>query len=81
MTIAQYLPRWLRSKLRKAAPQNVASVSKKDRQALPTVPIPEPPPKQVPDEDAALRFRIYWRMQRRNGGENCEGWKGPRPQG
>ena len=62
MTIAQYLPQWLRSRVRKPAPQKVASLSKKDRQALPTVPAPQQTPNQVQDDDIPHRFRIYWRM-------------------
>jgi hypothetical protein len=62
MTIAQYLPQWLRSRLQKPAPQKIVGLSNKDRQALPTVPKPQQPPNQVQDDDIPHRFRIYWRM-------------------
>ena len=62
MTIAQYLPQWLRSRFRKPAPQNVVSVSKKDRQFLPTLPKPQRPPVRLQDDDSPPGFRIYWRM-------------------
>ncbi len=62
MTIAQYLPQWLRSRLLKPAPPKARSPSKKDRQVLPTLPKAAPPPVRPEDEEAALRFRIYWRM-------------------
>ena len=59
MTIAQYLPRWLRGRLQSPAPQKAKAASKKDRQALPTLPRAATP---VDDDGAPLRFRIYWRM-------------------
>jgi hypothetical protein len=62
MTIAQYLPQWLQSRLRKPAPQKVASLSKKDRQALPTLPKPQRPPIRFQDDDSPPGYRINWRM-------------------
>jgi hypothetical protein len=62
MTIAQYLPRWLRNRFQKPGSQNARIPSKKDRQILPTVPKPQPPPSPPQDDDGPLRFRIYWRM-------------------
>jgi hypothetical protein len=62
MTIAQYLPQWLRAKLQRPASQHVRIPGKKDRQALPTVPKPERPPVRLQDDESADRFRIYWRM-------------------
>ena len=62
MTIAQYLPQWLRSRWRKPAPQKAPMLGKKDRQVLPTVKKAAPPPFQAEDELAQARFRIYWRM-------------------
>ncbi len=62
MTIAQYLPQWLRSRLHKPSPRKVEVRSKKDRQALPTLPKPPRPPSQLDADGAPLRFRVYWRM-------------------
>ncbi len=62
MTIAQYLPQWLRSRLLKPAPPKARRLSKKDRQALPTLPTAAAPLVRPQDEEAALRFRVYWRM-------------------
>ncbi len=59
MTIAQYLPRWLQSRLHKPAPQKANILGKKDRQALPTLPNPLPPPNQLDADGALLRFRVY----------------------
>ena len=38
MTIIQYLPRWLRTRLPKPAQPKPTTASKKDRQVLPTLP-------------------------------------------
>jgi hypothetical protein len=62
MTIAQYLPQWLRNRLLRPAPPKATNRSKKDRQILPTLRKAPPPPVRLADEDSALRFRIYWRM-------------------
>jgi hypothetical protein len=62
MTIAQYLPQWLRSKLQKPATQNTSIPGKEDRQILPTMPKPQRPPVRFQDDDSSNRFRIYWRM-------------------
>ncbi len=62
MTIAQYLPRWLQSRLRKPAPPKAKVPGKKDWQVLPTVAKPPRPLPQLDDDGAPLRFRIYWRM-------------------
>ncbi len=62
MTIAQHLPRWLQSRLHKPALQRAKVPSKKDRQALPVLSKPLPPPSQLDADGAPLRFRVYWRM-------------------
>jgi len=62
MTIAQYLPQWLRNRWRRPASWSGRVLSKKDRQVLPTVPKSPRPPSQLDDDGAPLRFRIYWRM-------------------
>ncbi len=65
MIIAQYLPQWLRSRLRKPAPQNVTNVNKKDRQVLPTL---------TPLSRATTRSRHaddrYWLLWRNQPGKN-----------
>ena len=38
MTIAQYLPQWLRNRFTKPAPPKPTTATKKDRQVLPTLP-------------------------------------------
>jgi hypothetical protein len=62
MTIAQCLPRWLRSRLRKPVPQKFTTVNKKDRQVLPTLPKPEPSPIRWQDDDSPAGYRILWRL-------------------
>ena len=62
MTIAQYIPQWLRNRLQKPAPQQLKTVAKKDRQVLPVLPKPKGPPTLWQDDDGEARFRIYWRM-------------------
>ena len=62
MTIAQYLPRWLQSRLHKSVSRKGKIASKKDRQVLPTVPKAQTRSSQLDDDGAPLRFRVYWRM-------------------
>jgi hypothetical protein len=62
MTIAQYLPQWLRSRWPKPVPQKDRRLSKKDRQVIPAVPKPERSPARPQNDDSSERFRIYWRM-------------------
>jgi hypothetical protein len=44
MTIAQYLPQWLRSRLQKPELPKPTTASKNDRQVLPTLPSAKRPP-------------------------------------
>jgi hypothetical protein len=62
MTIAQCLPRWLRSRLQRPVPQKLTTVNKKDRQVLPTLPKPERPPTRWQDDDSPAGYRILWRL-------------------
>jgi hypothetical protein len=62
MTIARYVPQWLRSRWNEPAPQKPKSTNKKVRQVLPVLPTPQPLPTNTEDEERAARFRIYWRM-------------------
>jgi hypothetical protein len=61
MTMTQYLPRWLRSRLRKPATQKVVRRSKKDRQALPTLSNLNQPSTLLQDDQSPAGFRILWR--------------------
>jgi len=60
MTIAQYLPKWLRGRFRKPAPQNVTSRSKKDWQVLPTLPKSKRPSVLFQDDQSRAGCRILW---------------------
>jgi hypothetical protein len=62
MTIAQYVPQWLRNRLQKPAPPKLKTVNKKDRQVLPTLPKPERLPPRFQDDDSPPGYRIVWRM-------------------
>jgi hypothetical protein len=62
MTIAQYLPQWLRRRWGKPPPPKARNISKKDRPALPTVPKSAGADPRADDEANIARFRIYWRM-------------------
>jgi hypothetical protein len=62
MTIAQYIPPWLRSRLPKPAPQKIKILSKKDRQILPTIPNPNRASIRLQDDDSPPGYRILWRM-------------------
>ena len=62
MTIVQYLPQWLRNRWQKPTPQNAQTVSKKNRQVLPTLPRPKCPPIPWQDDDSPPGYPIYWRM-------------------
>ena len=62
MTFAPYIPRWLRNRLHKPAPQKLKTVAKKDRQVLPVLLKPKGPPTLWQDDAGEARFRIYWRM-------------------
>ncbi len=61
-TLIQYIPKWLRVRLQKPPKPKLRTISKKDRQVLPTLAKPPRPPNSVDDDGAPLRFRVYWRM-------------------
>lgn len=61
MTITQYLPQWLRRGSRKRAPKIARALSKKQRQALPTLPQSARPPARFQDDDSPPGYRINWR--------------------
>jgi hypothetical protein len=61
MTIAQYLPQWLRSRSPKPAPRKLKTGTKKDRQVLPTL------PKQThsvifSQDSSPVGYRVLWRL-------------------
>jgi hypothetical protein len=61
MTIAQCLPQWLRSRSQKPAPRKLKTVTKKDRQVLPTL------PKQThsvifSQDSSPAGYRVLWRL-------------------
>jgi hypothetical protein len=61
MTIAQYVPQWLRNRLSKPAPPKPTTANKKDRQVLPIL------PKQsrsliFSQDDSPAGYRVLWRL-------------------
>jgi len=61
MKIAQYLPTWLRSRVRKPAPQNVAMLNKKERQILPKLPKTGCVPVPLKN-DRSGGYHLLWRL-------------------
>jgi hypothetical protein len=60
-TIVQYVPKWLRARLQKPTQPKLRTVSKKDRQVLPTL------PKQsrsviFSQDDSPAGYRVLWRL-------------------
>jgi hypothetical protein len=60
-TIVQYVPKWLRVRLQKPAQPKTKTVSKKDRQVLPTL------PKQrhsfsLSQDDSPPGYRVLWKL-------------------
>jgi hypothetical protein len=60
-TIVQYVPKWLRVRLQKPAQPKSRTVSKKDRQVLPTL------PKQsrsviFSQDDCPAGYRVLWKL-------------------
>jgi hypothetical protein len=60
-TIVQYLPKWLQARLQKPAQPKSKTVSKKDRQVLPTL------PKQsrsviFSQDDSPVGYRVLWKL-------------------
>jgi hypothetical protein len=62
VTIVQYVPKWLRSRFQKPAPQNVPKLSKKDRQVLPTLPSLKRTSILFKDDQDPAVFLILWRL-------------------
>ena len=60
-TIVQYVPKWLRVRLQKPTQPKPKTISKKDRQVLPTL------PKQTrsvifSQDDSPAGYRVLWRL-------------------
>jgi hypothetical protein len=62
MTIAQYLPQWLRSKLQKPAPPDAENLTKKNRQVLPTVSKPDHAVIRSQVDESRPAERWLWRI-------------------
>jgi hypothetical protein len=62
MTMTQYLPKWLRGRLRKPAPQKVTRLSKKARQVLHTLPSLKQSSTEFQEDESPAGFRILWRQ-------------------
>jgi len=60
MTITQYIPNWLRSRL--AKPQKTTTQIKKQAQVLPTAPKIPPDPKRFQQDDSPPGYRVLWKM-------------------
>ncbi len=62
MTIAQYLPQWLRSKPQKPASQDPENLTKKDRQVLPMVSKPDHAAIRSQADESRPAERWLWRI-------------------
>ena len=60
-TIIQSIPKWLRSRWQKPAPQKPKSVNKKARQVLPTL---SKPSRSVifSQDDSPAGYKVLWRL-------------------
>ena len=60
-TIVQFVPKWLRVRLQKPTPPKPKTVSKKDRQVLPTLPNQK---RSVifSQDDSPAGYRVLWRL-------------------
>ena len=60
-TIVQYMPKWLRAKLKKPTQPKSKTVSKKDRQVLPTLPS-QTRSVIFSQDDSPAGYRVLWRL-------------------
>jgi hypothetical protein len=60
-TIVQYVPKWLRGRLQKPPPPKTKTVSKKDRQVLPTLPN-QTVSAVFSQDDSPAGYRVLWRL-------------------
>lgn len=61
-TIVQFIPQWLRARLQKPTPPQIAKPDKTDRQVLPTLPKQERPPIPCQDDSSPAGYRVLWRL-------------------
>jgi hypothetical protein len=60
-TIAKYLPKWLRARPKKPIQPKSRTVSKKDRQVLPTLPN-QSRSVVFSQDDSPAGYRLLWRL-------------------
>lgn len=60
-TIVQFVPKWLRARLQKPAPQKLAIANKKKRQLLPTLP-GQARSVVLPQDETPAGYRALWRL-------------------
>ena len=60
-TIIQYVPKWLRVRLQKPTQPKSTTVSKKDRQVLPTLPN-QSRSVVFSQDDSPAGYRLLWRL-------------------
>ena len=60
-TIVQFVPKWLRARLQKPTQPKSKTVSKKDRQVLPTLPN-QTRSVAFSQDDSPAGYRVLWRM-------------------
>ena len=60
-TIIEFVPKWLRARLQKPAPQKPVIVNKKKRQLLPTLPS-QTRSVIFSQDDSPAGYRVLWRM-------------------
>jgi len=60
-TIVQYVPKWLRVRLQKPTPPKPKTISKKDRQVLPTL-TNQTPSVILSEDDSPAGYRALWRL-------------------
>jgi len=61
-TLVQFVPKWLRERLRKPAQPKQKTLSKKDRQVLPTLPNLRQSSTAFQDDQSPAGYRILWRL-------------------
>jgi len=61
MTLIQYVPKWVRVRLKRPSQPKFKTVSKKNRQVLPTLP-KETPAAIYSEDESPAGFRLLWRL-------------------
>ena len=62
MTIVQYLPKWLRGRLRISVPQKVTQLNTKDSEAVPALEKSTRGSPPFQDDRSPTGYRIVWRL-------------------